>query len=611
MVNATASTGKFNVSVEKIHVPTNVRPLDEQHVDALAGSIALQGLLVPVIVTPATGEPADQGYQYELVGGFHRYAAVTRLGYAVIEAVLHPPDGAEHGSAVASARATENIVRKQLNAYEEAVAVRAMLDRGLSEDGAGQALGWPKARVTARVKLLELPEIAQQMIGDGLIPLAAVDQLRQIGKVSPALLDTVISFIADGNEWVAERLAREPGWVIDSVLRRGDSKVFAAHMTQVDSHQLPHLKLGKKTDALVQEAIEIHRNLDRYAYGSPAFPFAEEDVDQARAGGVLIEFAGSRPIIADRSLYRELCKQAIKRTVEQLRARQLQVAQERKAAKASGQTQPADPAGEAKRQHGRQMRQLAEQAHGVNIELGWALRNELAVVDPSDPTVAKFYVYALLGSDYDGSSPYTQSSELVAELAVRGIRLVIDEFRIDVTKTRKDGSKGALRIAYTDPKKPEDPVAWMWKFIDGAKTAGELYGRALVVIAAERYALRLVVPSSQQHPAKRWPSHKDHAAKALAKLVDSHLPGSLKQLEKAVAKAKADYDKQLAELNSKRGKAPAATTAAAGEVEDDADLDGDQDSYELLDDDLEDEYREYAGAVGPDGAVYSDADPGL
>jgi hypothetical protein len=40
----------------------------------------------------------------------------------------------------------------------------------------------------------------------------------------------------------------------------------------------------------------------------------------------------------------------------------------------------------------------------------------------------------LLGSDYDGS-PYTQSGNLVAELAVRGIRLVIEEFRADVTKT--------------------------------------------------------------------------------------------------------------------------------------------------------------------------------
>ncbi len=81
------------------------------------------------------------------------------------------------------------ITRKQLNAYEEAKAVRAMLDRGLTEDGAAQALGWPKARVTARVKVLELPERAQQLVGEGVIALAAVDQLRAIGTVAPELLD--------------------------------------------------------------------------------------------------------------------------------------------------------------------------------------------------------------------------------------------------------------------------------------------------------------------------------------------------------------------------------------------------------------------------------------
>ena len=42
----------------------------------------------------------------------------------------------------------------------------------------------------------------------------------------------------------------------------------------------------------------------------------------------------------------------------------------------------------------------------------------------------------------------------------------------------------------------------MWKFIDGAKSAGELYGRTLVVIAAEQYATRLVVPSSQRIPRR-------------------------------------------------------------------------------------------------------------
>ena len=72
-----------------------------------------------------------------------------------------------------------------------------------------------QGRVTARVKLLELPELAQQMIGDGRLALSCVERLRPLGTVSPPLLDALIAYLADGNEWAAERLTREPGWVLD------------------------------------------------------------------------------------------------------------------------------------------------------------------------------------------------------------------------------------------------------------------------------------------------------------------------------------------------------------------------------------------------------------
>ena len=50
-------------------------------------------------------------------------------------------------------------------------------------------------------------------------------------------------------------------------------------------------------------------------------------------------------------------------------------------------------------------------------------------------------------------------------LAVNGIRLVVEELRADVTKTRKDGSRGRLRIDYGDPREPLQAIAWMWKFL--------------------------------------------------------------------------------------------------------------------------------------------------
>jgi hypothetical protein len=57
----------------------------------------------------------------------------------------------------------------------------------------------------------------------------------------------------------------------------------------------------------------------------------------------------------------------------------VEVAQERKAAKASDR--PVDPEAVARRERGRELRAIAEQAHGANLDLGWGLMNGLATVD--------------------------------------------------------------------------------------------------------------------------------------------------------------------------------------------------------------------------------------
>jgi hypothetical protein len=206
------------------------------------------------------------------------------------------------------------IARKQLNPYEEALAVQAMLDRGFTHSGA-DVLGWSIKRVAGRVKILELPDRAQQMIGNGSIPLSAVDQLRAIGQVAPALLDAVVAYLDDGNEWAAERLSHEPGWVLDAAVRDGAVKAFASYLDTVSSYEISALRLGKRAEDQFAKAEKLHNEVSPHAYGAPPMRFEQEDIDQARAAGVLIEFERGRPVIVDRSLYRELAKGAVKRTV--------------------------------------------------------------------------------------------------------------------------------------------------------------------------------------------------------------------------------------------------------------------------------------------------------
>jgi len=143
-----------------------------------------------------------------------------------------------------------------------------------------------------------------------------------------------------------------------------------------------------------------------------------------------------------------------------------------------------------------------------------------------------------------------------------------------ILDNRKDGTKGKPRIDYGDPRNPKEPIKWLWRFIEGAHTAGELYGRALVVIAAEQYASRLAVPTSQRSRPTGWGSHKDRARKALTKLAGPHLPASLKQLEKAIAKIHAEHDQAVSAPHAQPERPPSESDAAEPDTAGDDEIAG-------------------------------------
>ena len=94
------ATSQQQLNVALIDIPDNVRDLDAEHVGALAASIQLQGLLVPLVVRASDS-------RYELVAGFHRFAAIKQLGTGVIDTVPVVVRDADHEDAD---RAVENIV---------------------------------------------------------------------------------------------------------------------------------------------------------------------------------------------------------------------------------------------------------------------------------------------------------------------------------------------------------------------------------------------------------------------------------------------------------------------------------------------------------------------
>ena len=90
---APSAAGGLTLALAQIHVPENVRPLNAEHVDALAASIALQGMLVPIVVCPVEADRAATGFEYELVAGFHRVAAANKLRLVEVPAVIRDSVG--------------------------------------------------------------------------------------------------------------------------------------------------------------------------------------------------------------------------------------------------------------------------------------------------------------------------------------------------------------------------------------------------------------------------------------------------------------------------------------------------------------------------------------
>ena len=219
MAISTPVTGELRLALDEILVRENVRELDAAHVDNLAQSIALRGLLVPLIV-----RPTEAGY--ELVAGYHRMAACRKLDLPDAPVVVRDKEGSSADSAA------ENVTRKQLTPLEEAKAVQAMLDEGYTLDGAAQALGWSRQLATARAKILKLPEVGQQLVGSGEIPVSAIDALLAIADVSPQL----------GEALVAIRRARPGRRVPARQQRRMGDRAGAArrregHVRRVPQHR--------------------------------------------------------------------------------------------------------------------------------------------------------------------------------------------------------------------------------------------------------------------------------------------------------------------------------------------------------------------------------------
>lgn len=154
-----ATDEALEIEVQSIE-PNPVQPrmrFEEKALSELAASIAENGLVQPVLVR-------RKGPRFELIAGERRWRAAQLAGLTRVPALVREvPD-----EKLLELALIENIQREDLNAIEEALAYKSLIDAaGLTQDSVAQRVGRDRSYITNYLRLLRLPEDIQQLVQDG------------------------------------------------------------------------------------------------------------------------------------------------------------------------------------------------------------------------------------------------------------------------------------------------------------------------------------------------------------------------------------------------------------------------------------------------------------
>lgn len=148
------------VPVEKL-VPNPNQPRRDFQPEALqelADSIRLKGVIQPLIVRQMMGD------RYEIVAGERRWRAAQLAQLHELPVILRDFSDSE----VIEVAIIENIQRADLNAVEEALAYKQLMERfGHTQEKVAEALSKSRSHIANLLRLLNLPEDVQAYVREG------------------------------------------------------------------------------------------------------------------------------------------------------------------------------------------------------------------------------------------------------------------------------------------------------------------------------------------------------------------------------------------------------------------------------------------------------------
>lgn len=123
---------------------------DSEALSQLADSIAIHGVLQPILV-----RPSSQAGFYQIIAGERRWRASKQAGLTEVPVIVVDADELQ----TAQFALIENLQREDLDAWEEAVAYsRLMRDFGLTQEEVSGKLGKSRSAIANALRLLDLPE---------------------------------------------------------------------------------------------------------------------------------------------------------------------------------------------------------------------------------------------------------------------------------------------------------------------------------------------------------------------------------------------------------------------------------------------------------------------
>lgn len=136
------------------------RRFGEDDLADLANSIREKGVIQPLIVR----RMPDAAVPYQIVAGERRWRAAQLAGIHALPAVIRSLDDTE----VLELAIIENIQRSDLNAVEEALGYRQLMDRfGHTQERLAEALGKSRSHIANLLRLLTLPEPVLELLRTG------------------------------------------------------------------------------------------------------------------------------------------------------------------------------------------------------------------------------------------------------------------------------------------------------------------------------------------------------------------------------------------------------------------------------------------------------------